>query len=177
MSESMLLWIEIGFNVAYLIVIWGLVIAMIRRQPDVPVEDQKLTQYFIYAFSLLALGDTGHVGFRVMAFALGNLESTFSDFGLQLGLVGLGTLSTAITVTLFYVLMVVIWHERYKKTLWLVWLFTVRSSHNPVFDHGAARQYVEQRGSTSTDVVVPQFLLDILRFGRRISHLAGFNRG
>ena len=115
MPESMLMWMEIGFNVAYLIVIWGLVIAMIRRQPNVPAENQKLTQYFIYAFGLLALGDTGHVGFRVMAFALGNLDTTFSVFGLQLGLVGLGALSTAITVTLFYVLMVVIWHERYKK--------------------------------------------------------------
>ena len=115
MSESMLMWIEIGFNVAYLIVVWGLVIAMIRRQPDVPAENQKLTQYFIYAFGLLALGDTGHVGFRVMAYALGNMDTTFSVFGLQLGLVGLGALSTAFTVTFFYMLMVLVWHERYKK--------------------------------------------------------------
>jgi len=115
MSESMRMWMEIGFNVVYLIVVWGLVIAMIRRQPDVAAENQKLTQYIVYAFSLLALGDTGHVGFRVMAYALGNLDTTFSVFGLQLGLVGLGALSTAITVTLFYILIVIIWHERYKK--------------------------------------------------------------
>jgi hypothetical protein len=115
MSESMLMWMEIGFNVAYLIVIWGLVIAMLRRQPDVPAQNQKLTQYFIYAFGLLALGDTGHVGFRVMAYALGNMDTTFPVFGLQLGLVGLGALSTAFTVTFFYVIMVLVWHERYKK--------------------------------------------------------------
>ena len=115
MPESMLMWMEIGFNVAYLIVVWGLVIAMIRGQPEVPAENQKLTQYFIYAFGLLALGDTGHVGFRVMAYALGNMDTTFTVFGLQLGLVGLGALSTAITVTLFYVLIVMIWHERYNK--------------------------------------------------------------
>jgi len=125
MSESMRMWMEIGFNVVYLIVVWGLVIAMIRRQPDVAAENQKLTQYIVYAFSLLALGDTGHVGFRVMAYALGNLDTTFSVFGLQLGLVGLGALSTAITVTLFYILIVIIWHERYKKPYgWFCLLYT-----------------------------------------------------
>ena len=115
MSESMLMWMEIAFNITYLIVVWGLVIAMIRRQPHVLAENRKLTQLFIWAFGLLALGDSGHVGFRVLAFASGNLETTFSVFGLQLGLVGLGALSTAITVTLFYVLILMIWHERYKK--------------------------------------------------------------
>lgn len=114
MSESMLMWMEIGFNITYLIVVWGLVIAMIRRQLDVPAENQKLTRLFIWAFGLLALGDTGHVGFRVLAFSLGTLDTTFSVFGIQLGLVGLGALSTAITVTLFYVLVLMIWHERYK---------------------------------------------------------------
>jgi hypothetical protein len=46
----------------------------------------------IWAFALLALGDTGHVGFRVVAYALGGLEA-------HAGLVGLGALSTAYTVT------------------------------------------------------------------------------
>jgi hypothetical protein len=115
MSESMLMWMEISFNIAYLVVIWGLVIAMIRRQPQVPAGNQRLTRLIIWAFALLALGDSGHVGFRVLAFALGNLETTFSVFGLQLGLVGLGALSTAITVTLFYVLILMAWHERFKQ--------------------------------------------------------------
>jgi hypothetical protein len=115
MSESMLMWMEIGFNITYLIVVWGLVIAMIRRQSYVPVENKKLTSLFISAFGLLALGDTGHVGFRVLAFALGTSDTTFSFFGLQLGLVGLGALSTSVTVTLFYMLILMIWHERYKK--------------------------------------------------------------
>ena len=115
MSESMIMWMEIVFNITYLIVVWGLVIAMIRRQPQVPAENQKLTRLFIWAFGLLALGDSGHVGFRVLAFASGNLETTFSVSGIQFGLVGLGALSTAITVTLFYVLILMIWHERYKQ--------------------------------------------------------------
>jgi hypothetical protein len=109
------MWMEIVFNITYLIVVWGLVIGMARRQQHVPAENQMLTRLFIWAFGLLALGDSGHVGFRVLAFASGNLETTFSVFGLQLGLVGLGALSTAITVTLFYVLILMIWHERYRK--------------------------------------------------------------
>ena len=43
MSESALMWMEISFNVLYLIVVWGLVLAMIRRQPDVPEADKPVT--------------------------------------------------------------------------------------------------------------------------------------
>jgi hypothetical protein len=111
------MWTEISFNILYLIVVWGLVLAMLRRQSDLPTAGtgHRLRRLFIGAFGLLALGDTGHVGFRVVAYALGDLETTFSLFGLELGLVGLGALSTAITVTFFYVLMAVIWHARFQK--------------------------------------------------------------
>ncbi|MFN2205839.1 MAG: hypothetical protein ACK2UT_07995, partial [Candidatus Promineifilaceae bacterium] len=90
MSESARMWMEITFNVAYLIVVWGLVMAMIRRQPGVPEADKPVTSLFIWAFALLALGDTGHVGFRVLAYAGGNLESTITIAGREVGLVGLG---------------------------------------------------------------------------------------
>ncbi|MFN2141813.1 MAG: hypothetical protein ACK2U5_15090 [Candidatus Promineifilaceae bacterium] len=115
MSESARMWMEITFNVAYLIVVWGLVMAMIRRQPGVPEADKPVTSLFIWAFALLALGDTGHVGFRVLAYAGGNLESTITIAGREVGLVGLGALATAVTVTIFYVLMLVIWQRRYDK--------------------------------------------------------------
>ncbi|MCA9975478.1 MAG: hypothetical protein KC413_06995, partial [Anaerolineales bacterium] len=68
-----------------------------------------------WMFFLLALGDTGHVGFRVWAYALGGLEQTIPLFGRAVGLVGLGALATSITVTLFYVLVLVIWHERFNQ--------------------------------------------------------------
>ncbi len=115
MSESMRIWMEITFNVIYLILVWILVIAMLRRQPAVPVRDKPVTKLFIWAFALLALGDTGHVGFRVLAYAQGSLESTLTIGGFQFGLVGLGALATAFTVTLFYVLMLMIWQRRYGK--------------------------------------------------------------
>jgi hypothetical protein len=116
MTEEMRMWVEVGFNVAYLIVIWGLVFAMIRRQPAVADADKPVTELFIWAFALLALGDTGHVGFRVLAYSMDGLESTVTLFGRQVGLVGLGALSTAVTVTFFYALMLVIWHRRFRKS-------------------------------------------------------------
>lgn len=114
MTEEMRIWVEVIFNVGYLIVVWGLVMAMIRRQPNITEDKKSVTELFIWAFALLALGDTGHVGFRVLAYSMTGLESTVSLFGRQVGLVGLGALSTAITVTFFYVLMLVIWHRRFQ---------------------------------------------------------------
>lgn len=117
MSESMLMWTEITFNILYLLTVWGLVIAMTRRLDQVKPSELRMARYFILAFALLALGDTGHVGFRVWAYALGDLEARISLFGANVGLVGLGALSTAITVTLFYVLMLLIWSTRFRKSI------------------------------------------------------------
>jgi hypothetical protein len=126
MSESARMWMEISFNILYLIVVWGLVVAMIRHQPGVAEADKAVTRLFIWAFALLALGDTGHVGFRVLAYAGGNLERTISLFGRDVGLVGMGALATAVTVTIFYMLMLVIWQRRYGKAYgWFGWLLFV----------------------------------------------------
>ncbi len=115
MSEELRMWMEIGFNVAYLLVVWVLVYAMWRRQPYVAMQDQDVTGLFIWSFALLALGDTGHVGFRVLAYAQGDLGSTISVGDRELALVGLGALATAVTVTFFYLLMLMIWQRRYER--------------------------------------------------------------
>jgi hypothetical protein len=70
-------------------------------------ENRAAANLFRWAFVLLALGDSGHVGFRVAAYALGGLEKN------EL-LVGIGALATAITVTFFYVALLYIWKERFK---------------------------------------------------------------
>jgi len=126
-SESMRMWVEVAFNVAYLVVVWGLVIAMIRRRHEVAPRNWPLARLFILAFALLALGDTGHVGFRVLAYAEGGLDgATFNLFGSEVGLVGLGALATAITVTFFYMVMVVLWKTRFGKTYgWFGWFLLV----------------------------------------------------
>jgi hypothetical protein len=111
------MWMEIGFNSAYLITIWGLVVVMVAQQSRVDENQHQLARYFFYAFALLALGDTGHVGFRIVGYSLGNLEASLSLGSMTVSWVGLGALSTAITVTLFYVFMLLIWKERFNQSL------------------------------------------------------------
>jgi hypothetical protein len=91
-SEMMRMWVEVSFNIVYLVVVWGLVIAMWRRRHVVASQDRRPAELVLWAFGLLALGDTGHVGFRVLAYALGDLGTTFSVLGYEAGLVGLGAL-------------------------------------------------------------------------------------
>lgn len=124
MSEAMRMWVEIGFNVAYLVAIWGLVIVMYRRRTEVAPTNRTLAALLTGAFALLALGDTGHVGFRVLAYAMGGLEgSSVTVLGRELGLVGMGALATAITVTFFYALVLFMWRERFQKPLGLFGIF------------------------------------------------------
>lgn len=116
MPENMRIAVEIGFNILYLITVWGLVIAMFARASRVAAEDQKIAGRIRWMFFLLALGDTGHVGFRVIAYAHGGLEQNPL-------LVGLGALATAITVTFFYMLLVDVWRMRYQKPIgWIGWI-------------------------------------------------------
>ncbi len=111
MSEALRMWVEIVFNILYLVVVWALVALMIAKRAQVAPGDWPVARLMIAAFALLALGDTGHVGFRVWAYALGSLEAQV----LGIGLVGIGALSTAYTVTLFYVLVLMAWRQRFGK--------------------------------------------------------------
>lgn len=110
MSESMRTLVEVIFNISYLIVVWTLVIMMVRQQARVQPDRLPLAKRVMWAFALLALGDTGHVGFRVLAYATGGLEANPT-------LVGLGALATAITVTFFYALVLDMWRLRFQKKL------------------------------------------------------------
>lgn len=114
MSETALIWAEVTFNIAYLAAVWWLVIIMIRRRPAVSPDQRRTANLFILAFGLLALGDTGHVGFRAAAFLQGNLEARIQLPGYSGSLVGLGALATAFTVTLFYMVMLEIWRARFE---------------------------------------------------------------
>lgn len=115
MSEDLRMYVEVGFNVSYLIAVWALVAVMYLRREQVAPALRRQAALVMGAFALLALGDTGHVGFRVWAYALGSLESVWTVGGVSLGLVGLGALATAVTVTFFYVLVMQLWRERFKR--------------------------------------------------------------
>ena len=115
MTESMRMWVEVIFNISYLVVIWTMVVWMFKRQSAVAGSDQAVAKRVIWAFALLALGDSGHVGFRVVAYALGGLDANPA-------LVGIGALATACTVTVFYMLMLDVWRLRFNKPLgWFGW--------------------------------------------------------
>ncbi len=115
MSETLRMWIELSFNTVYLVIIWGLVLAMYRHRQNVNPADQRTANMVLGAFTLLSFGDSGHVGFRVLAYIMGNLGASFSFQGMEFGLLGTGTLATAVTVTLFYVMVLVIWRFRFNK--------------------------------------------------------------
>jgi hypothetical protein len=116
MSESMQVWAEIGFNILYLVAIWWLVLRMASQRSDVAKNEQPASDSMLAAFFLLALGDSGHVGFRVLAHFSGDLETTVNLLGFDLGLIGLGVLSTSITVSLFYALFYRAWQLRFGSS-------------------------------------------------------------
>lgn len=112
MNPNLTAWMETIFNIAYLIAIWFLVARMTQAMPTVAPNDRKVAGLVRLAFILLAAGDTGHVGFRVLAFALGGADTQTNILGTPMTLVGLGTLTTSFTVTLFYMILVYIWRRR-----------------------------------------------------------------
>ncbi len=114
MSQALLTWVEIIFDIVYLITIWTLVVLMYKKRENLSVQNKSIGILFIWAFFLLALGDTGHVGFRVLAYSLGGLEANPV-------LVGLGALATAITVTFFYMIVAEIWRIRFNKKRGVIW--------------------------------------------------------
>jgi hypothetical protein len=117
---------ETTFNIVYLIVIWGLVWAMFKRRMMLAADDRNAALCILLAFFFLALGDTGHVGFRVVAYALGGLETTMPLFGKDVNLVAMGAVATAWTFTIFYVFMLLMWQERFKEPFGLIaWLMVV----------------------------------------------------
>ena len=99
---------ELIFDAIYLAVIWAIVFRMYARLRTLPEDRLPLARTLALAFALLGLGDTAHVGFRIVAHLTGGVEANPQ-------LLGVGKLATAITVTIFYVLLVKAWKLRYNK--------------------------------------------------------------
>lgn len=114
MSSTLIMWSEIAFDIGYLAVIWILVAKMFRKAKNVNPKHLLVARSLMMAFVLLAIGDTGHVGFRVLAYYLGGLHTKLNLFGGELSLVGPGALATAVTITLFYVVMLDVWRKRFN---------------------------------------------------------------
>jgi hypothetical protein len=80
---------------------------MALRFQRIPPSARVVGGPLLMAFALLAVGDTAHVGLRLVALAAGNPELTATLGSWRLPLVGFGALVTAITVTGFYGLLLV----------------------------------------------------------------------
>lgn len=115
MSDAFLVRVEILFNIAYLAAVWALVGGMFLRRRVPSAADAGVARLARWAFLFLAVGDTGHVGLRVWAYAQGSLDATVGVLGRQVGAVGAGALATAVTVTVFYALVLAMWRGRFDK--------------------------------------------------------------
>lgn len=103
MSDTIQMWLEISFDVLYLVVVWGLVLTMKYREEVVVPNRRQMAKLIRYAFSFLAFGDTFHVGSRVIGYFMPQgLDATIALFGREVGLVGWSAFVTAVTVSLFY---------------------------------------------------------------------------
>ena len=96
---------ELGFDAAYLLSLWALVFCLQRRLVPLQGAQRHCARPYVVAFTLLAAGDSAHVGLRLLGLARG---------GLREGWVGYGALATAFTVTLFDLLLVQ-GHQRQLK--------------------------------------------------------------
>jgi hypothetical protein len=95
---------------------------MASRYKSVELENKSSARLFLIAFILLAARDTGHVGFRVVAHLLNMLDATVPVFGSQMNLLGLGQMTTAFTVTIFYMVLVYAWMAHFnRKANWFTY--------------------------------------------------------
>ncbi len=115
MSQNFITWFEILFDVSYLVAVWWMVALMTKKMSAVAEKEQKVARFIRLAFILLAAGDTGHVGFRAAAALAGNIDAEVKVFGTPMALTGIGMLTTAVTVTFFYMIMIYVWKERYQQ--------------------------------------------------------------
>jgi hypothetical protein len=63
MPENARIAMEVGFNIFYLVFIWYLVLRMFLFKEYDLNQDKGVGSLLRAAFLLLAIGDTGHVGF------------------------------------------------------------------------------------------------------------------
>jgi hypothetical protein len=99
---------EVVFDGAYLLTLWLLVIGLCRRLAPLEAPSRRCAGPLVLAFILLAWGDTAHVGLRLVGLAQGRLQD---------GWIGYGALATAVTVTLFDLLLVLA-HQRLGPRRW-----------------------------------------------------------
>jgi hypothetical protein len=88
---------------------------MIIKRQLVPPENKNPAFWIFIAFAFLALGDTPHLGLKLVGAALGNPLQPFTLMGIRTDFDTFGALATECTFTLFHVCMVYAWKSRFKR--------------------------------------------------------------
>lgn len=96
---------ELSFDAAYLVMLWALVLALAVRVRRCGPAARWCGGPLAAAFGLLALGDTAHVGLRLLALGRGDPGLALPLGPVDLPLIGFGALATAVTVTGFDLLL------------------------------------------------------------------------
>lgn len=98
---------ECSITSAYMIVVWYLGVKMFVRSNDFGPAEKAFVKTLGGAFLLLAFGDSFHVGFRIFAYLFGGLEANAA-------LLGFGKMASAITMTFFYLVLIIAWMIKYN---------------------------------------------------------------
>ncbi len=103
-----------AFNLAYLVVIWAMAIAMVWRYALQPAERRRFGRWLLASVLLLALGDSFHLGTRLQRSLAGVERMALSWGGRAVPWTGVGAFATSLTLTFFYLFVLMYRQERYR---------------------------------------------------------------
>ncbi|MFC1670994.1 hypothetical protein ACFL20_11440 [Spirochaetota bacterium] len=120
MSKNAQMIAEISFNLFYLISVVIMVVIMFRKRANVAENEWKSAFWLLMAYFFLAIGDIPHLGTRVIAFAMGGLETSITIGNSKWNISGLGAFITSLTFAIYYICMLLLWKNRYNKKLGII---------------------------------------------------------
>jgi hypothetical protein len=106
--------LQLGFCFLYLLSVWVLVFLMAVKEHKAP-KDRSTARWILLAFTCLALGDTPHIGLKLLGSALGNLQYPIKILWIKTDFDAFGALATECTFTLFYLCMLFAWQTRFQQ--------------------------------------------------------------
>jgi len=110
MGVHVMLLIKIVFNVFYLAAIWMLVLLMYKRKNIVGYKEKFTIQSILFAFLVLAFGETLCGIFKVMTYIFGS--TNYSNIAARNG-----TIISGVTVTLFITLLLLAFKYHFSKRI------------------------------------------------------------
>jgi len=106
--------ISSAFNLAYLAAIWAIAMAMGWRYALQPAERRRFSRWLLASVLLLGLGDSFHLGTRLQRSLTGVERMALSWGGREVPWTGVGAFATSITLTFFYLFVLMYRQERYR---------------------------------------------------------------